>query len=110
MNETIKEEINELEEKLNDYDCIVQTTKEHEAENSHTLFYNTKTIKISYGEHGKIVNYDNSNPNKLEIKVIWEKGMCTNYYPKNLRDVPFEIIKYLPKDNPAQQRLFLINQ
>ena len=88
MNETIKEEINELEEKLNDYDCIVQTTKEHEAENSHTLFYNTKTIKISYGEH----------------------GMCTNYYPKNLRDVPFEIIKYLPKDNPAQQRLFLINQ
>ena len=100
-----REEIYNLETKLKNFYCTVQATENHEVENSQPLFDNRKLMKVSSGELGEIVEPNTSNQDNLQVRMKWPENKFINYsYP----NMPIEVLRYIPKENPAQQNLFKI--
>jgi hypothetical protein len=96
-------QINELEQKLSGNTCIVQAVEKHEEKNLSPLFPN-RLIKILPNELGEITDLK-INQDYVNITIKWPENRFINYSLQDCQKAPFEILRYVPKDHPAQQKL-----
>jgi hypothetical protein len=110
-----REEIETLEAKLKDNQCVAQATENHQAENSYYPSENKRLNEIVASDFGELVECDTktlSAVNVVRIRIKWPKDKYSNYFLYDNGDrldngpAPFDIIRYVPKDHPAQKKLF----